>query len=52
MKDRSDDPSHHEQSLLPRSYISLHVAKEETNIYLISEYYWWSISHMKDETSS
>ena len=24
MKDRSDDPSHHEQSLLPRSYISLH----------------------------
>ena len=24
MKDRSDDPSHHEQTLLPRSYISLH----------------------------
>ena len=23
MKDRSDDPSHHEQTLLPRSYISL-----------------------------
>ena len=22
MKDRSDDPSHHEQTLLPRSYIS------------------------------
>ena len=24
MKDRSDDPSHHERTLLPRSYISLH----------------------------
>ena len=23
MKDRSDDPSHHEQTPLPRSYISL-----------------------------
>ena len=23
MKDRSDDPSHHERMLLPRSYISL-----------------------------
>ena len=23
IKDRSDDPSHHEQTLLPRSYISL-----------------------------
>ena len=23
MKDQSDDPSHHEQTLLPRSYISL-----------------------------
>ena len=23
MKDRSDNPSHHEQTLLPRSYISL-----------------------------
>ena len=23
MKDRSDDPSHHQQTLLPRSYISL-----------------------------
>ena len=24
MNDRSDDPSHHERTLLPRSYISLH----------------------------
>ena len=23
MKDRSEDPSHHERTLLPRSYISL-----------------------------
>ena len=25
MKDRSDDPLHHERTLLPRSYISLHL---------------------------
>ena len=25
MKDRSDDPPHHERTLLPRSYISLHM---------------------------
>ena len=25
MKDRSDDPSHHERTLLPRSYISLYL---------------------------
>ena len=25
MEDRSDDPSYHERTLLPRSYISLHV---------------------------
>ena len=28
MKDRSDDPSHHERMLLPRSYISLHFYEE------------------------
>ena len=27
MKDRSNDPSHHERTLLPRSYISLHTTK-------------------------
>ena len=30
MKDRSDDPSHHEQMLLPRSYISLLRKKRKT----------------------
>ena len=25
MKDRSEDPSYHERTLLPRSYISLHI---------------------------
>ena len=36
MKDRSDDPSHHEQTLLPQSYISLlwlrttEISREET----------------------
>ena len=29
MKDRSDDPSHHERTLLPRSYISLLVVDKE-----------------------
>ena len=28
MKDRSDDPSHHEETLLPRSYISLRLERE------------------------
>ena len=27
-KDRSNDPSHHERTLLPRSYTSLHLARE------------------------
>ena len=30
MKDRSDDPSYHEQTLLPRSYISLTI-KDQSN---------------------
>ena len=30
MKDRSDDPSHHERTLLPRSYISLLIFLECT----------------------
>ena len=29
MKDRSDDPSHHEQTLLPRSYILLLIHHED-----------------------
>ena len=32
MKDRSDDPSHHEQTLLPRSYISLVLKTKEGNV--------------------
>ena len=34
MKDRSDDPSHHERTLLPRSYISLPIDKEKTSDYM------------------
>ena len=30
MKDRFNDPSHHERTLLPRSYISLQIARKET----------------------
>ena len=29
MKDRSDDPSHHERTLLPRSYISLQLHRSD-----------------------
>ena len=32
MKDRSDDPSHHERTLLPRSYISLPVDVETAHL--------------------
>ena len=32
MKDRSDDPSHHERTPLPRSYISLPVSSEEGGV--------------------
>ena len=32
MKDRSDDPSHHERTLLPRSYISLPVSRETATL--------------------
>ena len=36
MKDRSDDPSHHERTLLPRSYISLPFSEEvsQFNVYV------------------
>ena len=32
MKDRSDDPSHHERTLLQRRYISLHVKSDPIDI--------------------
>ena len=32
MKDRSDDPSHHERTLLPRSYISVRVIYPGTQL--------------------
>ena len=35
MKDRSDDPSHHERTLLPRSYISLYRCVIKLYIYHI-----------------
>ena len=36
IKDRSDDPSHHELTLLPRSYISLLVCKSSKEKVLIA----------------
>ena len=36
MKDRSDDPSHHQRTLLPQSYISLQKkGRKEGSKYLI-----------------
>ena len=35
MKDRSDDPSHHERTLLPRSYISLLVVIGDYNVGMV-----------------
>ena len=36
MKDQSDDPSHHERTLLPRSYISLLLKSRILNIFIIA----------------
>ena len=38
MKDRSDDPSHHEWTLLPRSYISLRTVDKDT--WLVKTTHW------------
>ena len=38
MKNRSDDPSHHERTLLPRSYISLLAKQIDNMIYFILLY--------------
>ena len=33
----SDDPSHHEQTLLPQSYISLHVLLKTWAMFLLNK---------------
>ena len=38
MKDRSDDPSLHERTLLPRSYISLRKERERENEWMMNEW--------------
>ena len=49
MKDRSDDPSHHERTLLPRSYISLpnitDVCLYGKDTYIGLTEYWCIVSH-------
>ena len=45
MKDRSDDPSHHEQTLLPRSYILLIPFYEVIIMTLIQIIYIYIMSH-------
>ena len=42
MKDRSDDPSHHERTLLPRSYISL--------LSCIGNYSAWLLRGVRQQT--
>ena len=44
MKDRSDDPSHHERTLLPRSYISL---PRPQNVSTVNVYFIRSITSMQ-----
>ena len=48
MKDRSDDPSHHERTLLPRSYISLPVLKGQ----LLKENLMLNVSLLVGSSSS
>ena len=58
MKDRSDHPSHHERTLLPRSYISLPTVIEETRCRHSMSYSFrvaarvilYSPSHRQDST--
>ena len=38
MNDRSDDPSHHERTLLPRSYISLPLTAGVTSVRAYTPY--------------
>ena len=45
MKDRSDDPSHHERTLLPRSYISL----PERDIYQLLDITQWYVIIISDD---
>ena len=43
-KDRSDDSSHHERTLLPRSYISLHyLLRQDNTIYKFSIKYLFQV---------
>ena len=44
MKDRSNDTLHHEQTLLPRSYISLHI-NIHTYIYIYIYIYIYTYTH-------
>ena len=61
MKDRSDDPSHHERTLLPRSYISLVLTESRGEmgvgglVCICSKYYikqatTWSVGQLHNGT--
>ena len=43
MKDRSDDPSHHERTLLPRSYISLPFPSGESNHFTSKQIFKYNV---------
>ena len=47
MKDRSDDPSHHERTLLPWSYISLPSPRMKKNKIKVKEcFIYWCTQHI------
>ena len=52
MKDRSDDPSQHERTLLPRSYISLQLDLESYHLYYVSilHIYYYFYLYSKSDT--
>ena len=50
IKDRSDNPSHHEQTLLPRSYISLHFIPILLRVHIYIHTYI-SVLHHEDHHS-
>ena len=52
MKDRSDNPSHHEQTLLPRSYISLSLGRKEGMLYFTTHQTYGVGYMVKDHSDS
>ena len=54
MKDRSDDPSHHEQTLLPQSYISLLyiMMHSISDVWFTIKLVWFQMQKLKMKTET